>query len=140
MARLGGESLEALVDHVRLLGLAEEGDDAGAAEAQIMLERMAGAFDLAPVGAAAQLMRAFEALSETRRAERMAPGKQPARGVGDHLAPIAVVAIVVVSLCAPLGAEPERPRGAEFRGRETLVKSDPHNIAGARAGLPNHRT
>src|SRR3546814_16124998 len=29
MARLGGESLEALVDHVRLLCLAEEGDDAG---------------------------------------------------------------------------------------------------------------
>src|SRR3546814_10757635 len=79
MARLGGESLEALVDHVRLLGLAEEGDDAGAAEAQIMLERMAGAFDLAPVGAAAQLMREFEALRETRRAERMALGKQPAR-------------------------------------------------------------
>src|SRR3546814_5286294 len=62
MARLGGESLEALVDHVRLLCLAEEGDDAGAAEAEIMLERMAGAFDLAPVGAAAQLMREFEAL------------------------------------------------------------------------------
>src|SRR3546814_16452546 len=93
MARLGGESLEALVDHVRLLCLAEEGDDAGAAEAEIMLERMAGAFDLAPVGAAAQLMRAFEALRETRRAERMALGKQPARGVGDHLAAIAVFAI-----------------------------------------------
>src|SRR3546814_9185075 len=45
MARLGGEALEALVDHVRLLCLAEEGDDAGAAEAEIMLERMAGAFD-----------------------------------------------------------------------------------------------
>src|SRR3546814_9759690 len=66
MARLGGESLEALVDHVRLLCLAEEGDDAGAAEAEIMLERMAGAFDLAPVGAAAQLMREFEALRDRK--------------------------------------------------------------------------
>ena len=43
MARLGDEPFEALVDQVRLLGLAEEGDDAGAAEAEIMLERMARA-------------------------------------------------------------------------------------------------
>src|SRR3546814_19647953 len=100
-----------------------------------MLERMAGAFDLAPVGAAAQLMREFEALRETRRAERMALGKQPARGVGDHLAAIAVVAIVDEFLGAALGAEAERLIGDEFVGGETVVKLDHRDIVGADAGF-----
>src|SRR3546814_20067399 len=92
------------------------------------------AFDLAPVGAAAQLMREFEALRETRRAERMALGKQPARGVGAHLAAIAVVAIVEDFLGAALGAEAQRLLGDEFVGGDTVVKPDHRTIVRADAG------
>ena len=70
-----------------------EGDDAGAAQAQVVLQRQPGAVHLALVGLAAQLPGEFGALCQARGAQRVALAEQAARGVGDHLAAVAVVAI-----------------------------------------------
>src|SRR3546814_8035880 len=61
--------------------------------------------------------------------------KQPARGVGYHLAEIAVVAIVDEFLGAALRAEAERLIGDEFIGGEAVVKLDHRDIVGADAGF-----
>jgi hypothetical protein len=51
-----------------------EGDDAGTAEAEIVLKRGPRAIDLTSVGGATQLMREFVTLGEARSAERMPLG------------------------------------------------------------------
>src|SRR5437762_6372767 len=67
--------------------------DAGAAEAEVVLEGDLGAFDLAGVGLAAQLPDQLGALGEAGGAERVALGEQAAGGVGDELAAVGVVAV-----------------------------------------------
>jgi len=53
---------------------AVHGDDAGAAEAEVVLERDLGALDLASLGLAAQVLHELGALREAGRAERVALG------------------------------------------------------------------
>src|SRR5664279_1433180 len=88
--------------------------DAGAAEAEIMLQRQSRAVDLGCRGGAAQLTRQLIALREPGRAERMALRQQSAGGIGDELAAIGVVAIVDETLRATLRAKPEGFIGDQF--------------------------
>src|SRR3546814_12130710 len=102
-----------------------EGDDAGAAEPEIVLERVARALDLAFVGASAKLVGELVALREPRRAERVALREQATRRIGHDLATIAVVAVVDELLGAAFGAEAERLIGDEIgsaSGRERVCQ------------------
>src|ERR1700761_4739123 len=70
-----------------------DGDDTRAAETDVVRECNSRAFDLPAVGLAAQLLREFETLRETRCAQRMPLRQQTARRIDD---PIAAVGVVVV--------------------------------------------
>src|SRR4051812_11642296 len=59
-----------------------EGNDAGAAEAEIVLQGEPRALDLPGLRRAAQLVCQLVALRETGGAERMALGQQTAGGIG----------------------------------------------------------
>src|SRR5262249_34993044 len=67
--------------------------DAGAAEAQVVLERDSGIGDLPVARLSAELPHELGALGDARRAERVALREQAARGVGDEFATIGVVAV-----------------------------------------------
>jgi len=76
---VGGDRREAspdgrMVDHVASSGAFVEGDDAGAAETEIVLQSTAGAVDLRGFGGAAQLARQLVALRKAGGAERVALG------------------------------------------------------------------
>src|SRR5436309_11934669 len=81
---------------------------AGAAQAQVVLQRQPRAFDLALVGGAAQLVCQFVALRQARGAQRMALAQQAAGRVGDDLAAVGVVAIDDELLGTALRAEAQR--------------------------------
>src|SRR5262245_7976226 len=70
------------------------GHDAGAADADIVLQRHLGAFDLARLGPAAQLLGEFIALRQTRGADGMSLGQQPAGGIDHVTAAKRIVAVV----------------------------------------------
>src|SRR6185436_2502927 len=82
-----------------------EGNDAGAAEAEIVLQPKAGAADLGRLGRAAQLSRQLVALREAGGAERMALRQQATGRIGDDFAAIGIVAIVDEALGAALRTE-----------------------------------
>jgi hypothetical protein len=63
-----------MIDHVASSGAFVKGDDAGAAETEIVLQSTAGAIDLRGVGGAAQLARQLVALRKAGGAERVALG------------------------------------------------------------------
>src|SRR5215204_4546108 len=85
-----------------------QGDDARAAQAQVVLQRQARAFHLALFGAAAQLRDELVALREAGGAQRMALGQQAARRVGDDAAAVGVVAFDDEFLRRAFGRETER--------------------------------
>ena len=62
-------------------------DDARAAETEVVLEANTCATDLAPIGAAAQLVRQLEALREAGRAERVDFDSKPPEGFVTTLPP-----------------------------------------------------
>src|SRR5262245_33202844 len=85
-----------------------QGDDACAAEPEVVLQRQPRTFDLALVGGAAQLMDQLGALRKARGTERMALAQQPARWIGHHLAAVRVVAVTDELLRAARRAQAER--------------------------------
>src|SRR5258706_7764571 len=111
-----------------------EGDDTGAAKAEIVLQGEPCALNLPCLRRAAQLVRQLVALRETRGAERMALGQQAAGRVGYGLAAIGVVAVVDEAFRAAVGAQSKAFIGDQFVVRETIVQLDDVEIAGADAG------
>ena len=109
---------------VSLSRVAVQRHDAGAAEAEIVLQRESRAVDLACLGRAAQLLRQLVALRQAGGAERMTLRQQAARWVGHDLAAIGVVAVVDELLGAALRAKPERLVGEQFVVREAVVQFD----------------
>src|SRR6185503_9939915 len=109
--------------------------DAGAAEAEVVLQGDLGALDLASVGLAAQLPDQLGALREAGGAERVALGEQAARRVGDELAAVGVVAVPDELLGAALGAQPERLVGEQLVGGEAVVELDHVDVLGAHSAL-----
>ena len=89
---------------------------------------MGDAVDLTVLGLAPQLPDEFGALSQTGRAERVALGEQPPRGVGDHLAAIGVVAVPDELLGAPLRRQAKRLVGQKFVGCEAIMQLDNPDI------------
>ena len=87
-----------------------------------MLQRQPRAFDLARFGRATQLSRQLEALRETRGAERMALGQQPARWIGDDLAAVGVVASGDELRRRAGRAKAERLVGDQLVVREAVVQ------------------
>src|SRR5271168_2228611 len=110
-------------------------DDAGAAEAEVVLKGVLDAVDLRRFGGSAQLAGQLPALGEARRAEWMALGKQSARRVGDDLAAVGVVAGFDERLGPALGAEPERLVSDQLVLGEAVVQLDDFDILGPDAGL-----
>ena len=100
-----------------------------------MLERDLGVLDLALVGLAAQLPHELGALREAGGAERVALREQAARGVGDELAAVGVVAVPDELLGLALLAEAERLVGEELVGGEAVVQLDDVDVLGAEARL-----
>ena len=115
-------------------GAGVEGDDAGAAEADVVLQRDPGVGDLARAGLAAQLPDEFGALGEAGGAERVALGEQAAGGVGDDSAAIGVVAVGDELFGGACGGEAEGFVGDEFVGGEAVVEFDDVEVGGADAG------
>ena len=109
--------------------------DAGAAEAEVVLERDAGAFYLALVGLAAELPDELGALGEAGGAERVALGEEAAGGVGDEFAAVGVVAVPDELLGFAFFAEAEGFVGEELVGGEAVVELDDVDVFGADAGL-----
>ena len=68
-------------------------DDAGAAEAKVVLKDDPRPFDLSRAGGAAQLVRQFVALGKAGGAERMPLRQQPAGRIGDDPSAIGVRAV-----------------------------------------------
>ena len=66
---------------------AVHGDDAGAAEAEVVLERDLGAFDLARLGLAAQVPDELGALREAGRAEGWPLDRRSPEGLVTNLPP-----------------------------------------------------
>ena len=94
------------VDHARApQWRAVQRDHAGAAEAEVVLQREPRAVDLARFGRAAQLMRQLVALREAGGAQRMTLGQQAARRIGDDLAAVGVVAVLDEFLGAAFRAQ-----------------------------------
>src|SRR5690242_18207568 len=104
--------------------LAVERDDAGAAEAEIGLEAEPRPLHLPRIGSAPQLVGQLVALRQPGRAEWMALGQQPARGIGDVIAAIAVAAVADIGFRAALGAQVERLVSDQLVGGEAVVEFD----------------
>src|SRR3954466_3860318 len=108
-----------------------EGDDTGAAEAEIVLQGEPCAVDLPCLRRAAQLMRQLVALRQTGGAERMALGEKTAGRIGHGLAAKRVVAVVDEAFRAAVRAEAEAFIGDQLIVRETIVQFDDVEITGA---------
>src|SRR5690606_16719453 len=88
--------------------------DAGAAQAEIVLQRETRVLDLPRFGRAAQLVRQLVTLREARGAERVPLREQPAGRIGDNLPAIGVVAILDEAFGATFAAEAQRLVGDEL--------------------------
>ncbi len=100
-----------------------------------MLQADARAFDLALVGLAAELPHELGALSEARRAERMALREQAAGRVRHPLAAVGVVAVLDELLGFALAGEPERLVREDLVRREAVVELDDVDVLRAEARL-----
>src|SRR5690606_35083333 len=89
-------------------------DDAGTAEAEVVLQRDLGPLDLAPVGLAAELPDQLGALGQAGGAQRVALAEQAAGRVGDHLAAVGVAAVPDELLRLALLAQAERLVGEDL--------------------------
>src|SRR5579875_2152828 len=76
------------------LGALIGGDDGGAAEPDVVLERRVDPRDLAAAGVATQLPRELGALREAGRAERVALRDEPAGGVDHPATAVCVLAVI----------------------------------------------
>src|SRR4029453_9220835 len=101
----------------------------------VVLQRSGDAVDLTLVGRATQLPGQLGALSQPRRAERMALRNEPARRV-DHPAPaVGGVAVVDELGRLALAAQPQRLVQQELVGREAVEQLDYLEVLRAEAGL-----
>src|SRR5258707_15547419 len=98
---------------MRPCSCAQQGDDAGTTQTDIVLKRHARAIYLALPGAAAQMPDQLGDLRQPGGAQRMSLGQKTAGGIDHHLAAIGVVAV-----------ENELFRNADGRETERLVADD----------------
>jgi len=79
--------------HSLLVGALIERDDAGTAQAEVVLQGEPGVRYLTRAGLAAQLLDELGTLGEARGTERVTLGQQAARRIGDDTATVGVVAL-----------------------------------------------
>src|SRR4051812_26643562 len=101
-----------------------EGDDAGAAQADVVLQAEPRALDLARAGLTAELPDELRALREAGRAQRVPLGQQPAGGVRHDAAAVGVVAVHDELLGRALRRQPERLVAQQLVRREAVVQLD----------------
>src|SRR6187399_181890 len=112
-----------------------DGDHGGAAEADVVLQGQLRALDLPLVGFAAQLPGQFRALRQAGRAERVALGDQPSRGVDDDLPAEGGRFFLDQLVALALGGEAERFICDELVGAEAVVQLADVDFLGGDAGL-----
>src|SRR5450432_640695 len=108
--------------------------DAGAAEAEVVLERDLRVRHLALVGGAAQLPDELRALRDAGRAERMPLRQEASRWVRDDLPAVGVLLVPDELLGLALTAEAESFVGDDLVGREAVVE-----LADLHVGRPEAR-
>jgi hypothetical protein len=109
---------------VFIAGRLVHGHHAGAAQAEVVLQRDPRAIDLALAGGAAQLVGQFVALGQAGRAQRVPLGQQAAGRIGDDLAAVGVVAVVDEFVGAAFRAQAERFVGDQLVVGEAVVQFD----------------
>lgn len=103
-------------------------DDAGSAEAQIVLEGMLHSLDLPHFRLTSELPDEFGALRQASRAERMTFREETTRRVRDECSAVGVVSVVNEPLCSALGSRAKRLVGQKLICREAVMEFDDLNV------------